>query len=66
MNDTTKMLRIIINGQGTFRQEVLGRIDKLDKKLSGRIDSLDGKIDRVGKRLTERIDKIDKQVSSAL
>ena len=49
MDDTQKMLQVIINGQSSFRQEVLSKIDKLDVKLSGRIDSLDGKIDKVEK-----------------
>lgn len=56
MSDTQTMLRAIINGQSTFRQDVLGRIDKLDTKLTGRID-------QVEKNLTERIDKIGKQLA---
>lgn len=63
MDDTQKMLQVIINGQSTFRQEVLGRIDKLDKRLSGKIDALDQKVDKVDKHLTERIDKLGKQLA---
>ena len=40
-DDTQKMLRAIINGQSAFRQEVLSRIDKLDSKLTGRIDQVE-------------------------
>ena len=61
-DDTQQMLRIIINGQSTFRQEVLGKIDKLDKKLTDRIDGLENnlsqRIDLVEKNLTNRIDKL--------
>ena len=63
MDDTQKMLQAIINGQSSTRQEILGKIDKLDKKLSGRIDSLDIKLDNVEKRLTKRIDKLGKQLA---
>lgn len=70
MNDTQKMLQTIINGQSAFRQDVLGRIDKLDKKLTDRIDSLEGsmdsldqKIDRVEENLTKRLDKIGKSLA---
>ena len=69
-DDTHKMLRAIINGQSVFRQDVLGRIDKLEGKLTVRIDDLeekivglDGKIDGVEKRLTNRIDKLGKQLA---
>lgn len=62
-DNTQQMFRAIINGQSSFRQEVLGRIDKLDQKLSGRIDNLEGKMDNVEKNLTERIDKIGKQLA---
>lgn len=63
MNNTQKMLQAIINGQSTFRQDVLGRIDKLDAKLGGRIDGLEGRIDQVEKNLTIRIDKLGKQLA---
>ena len=63
MNDTQKMLQTIINGQSTFRQELLSKIDKLDQKLGGRIDGLEGKIDQVENNLTGRIDKLGKQLA---
>lgn len=56
MDDTQKMLQTIINGQSSFRQEVLSRIDKLDQRMTG----LDKKIDNVERNLTKRIDKIGK------
>lgn len=64
MDDTQKMLRTIINGQSVMKSELIGRIDKLDTKLSTRIDKLDKKIDGVEERLTKRIDKIGLQVAS--
>ena len=64
MDDTNKMLRAIINGQSAMKSELITRIDKVDKNLSGRIDSLDKKIDGVEKRLTVRIDKIGIQVAN--
>lgn len=63
MDDTQKMLQVIINGQSTFRQEVLGKIDRLERGLGGKIDKLDEKIDRVDKNLTDRIDKLGKQLA---
>jgi len=62
-DDTKKMLQIIINGQSTFRQEVLSKIDNLDQKLEGRIDGLEVKIDKGEKNLTGRIDKLGKQLA---
>lgn len=63
MNDTQKMLQTIINGQSTFRQDVLGRIDKLDTKLGGRINGLEDRIGQVEKNLTSRIDKLGTQLA---
>lgn len=63
MDDTQKMLQIIINGQSTFRQEVLGKIDKLDERLSGKIDALDHNVENVEKHLTELIDRLGKQLA---
>lgn len=70
-DDTTKMLRAIINGQSAMKSELIGKIDKLDKRLTGKVDELEGKItkldkkiDGVEERLTKRIDKIGLQVAS--
>ena len=62
-DNTQQMLRAIINGQSSFRQEFSSRLDKLEKKLTERIDNLDTKIDGVEKRLTKRIDSIGKQLA---
>ncbi|MEK7616638.1 MAG: hypothetical protein AAB414_01135 [Patescibacteria group bacterium] len=63
MNNTQKMLQAIINGQSTFRQEVLSKIDKLDKKITGVEERLGDKIDSVEKNLTKRIDKLGRQLA---
>lgn len=66
MNDTQKMLQAIINGQSTIKQELLGKIDKVDKKVDGldkKVDGLGEKLDRVEKNLTGRIDKLGMQLA---
>lgn len=59
MNDTQKMLQAIINGQSAIKQELSGKIDKIDQK----VDKLSEKLDQVEKNLTGRIDKIGKQLA---
>lgn len=54
MNDTQKMLQAIINGQSAIKQELSGKIDRLNQK----VDGLDEKLDKVERNLTNRIDKI--------
>lgn len=70
MNDVRKMLRAIINGQSALKQEVLGKIDKVEEKLGGRIDNVERRIDTVERRidtveknLTKRIDRIGRQLA---
>lgn len=63
MNDTQKMLQIIINGQSTFRQEVLSKIDRVNKRVDALGERLESKIDSVEKKLTERLDKIGRQLA---
>lgn len=72
MDDTTKMLQAILNGQNALKQELMSKIDKLDRKLTGRIDNLEVKIDgveknlkKVEKNLTARMDKIGMQLAYA-
>ena len=59
MNDTKKMLQAIINGQSAIKQELSGKIDKVDQK----VDRLSEKLDKVEKNLTGRIDKLGKQLA---
>lgn len=64
------MLQAILNGQTAVKQELIGRIDKVDQsvgklegKLEEKFEKLDGKIDRVEKKLTKRLDKIGRQLA---
>lgn len=59
MNDTQKMLQAIINGQSAIKQELSGKIDKVDKK----VDGLGEKLDKAEKNLTKRIDKLGMQLA---
>lgn len=59
MNDTQKMLQAIINGQSAIKQELSGKIDKVDL----RVERLEKKIDQAEKNLTTRIDKLGKQLA---
>lgn len=63
MDDTQKMLRIIINGQSTFRQEVLGEIGDFRKEILAEVDKLDQKIEKVEKSLITRMDGLGKQLA---
>lgn len=63
MDDTKKMLQAIINGQSAIKEELLNRIDKLERKVDQNHKSLSNKLTEVEDRLTERIDKIGSQVA---
>lgn len=57
------MLKAIINGQHAMKRELLDKIDNVEKRLTGRIDGMEGKIESVGINLSNRIDKIGKQLA---
>lgn len=63
MDQVKKMFQAVINGQSAMKAELIAKIDGVDKKFSGKFESLDKKIDRVEKNLTTRIDKIGLQVA---
>ena len=63
MDDTNKMLRMVINGQSAMKSELLTKIDGVEKKLGGRIDSLDKKMDKGFKEVNSRIDKLGKSLA---
>ena len=60
MDDTQKMLQAIVNGQSSFRQEVLGKIDKLGRQLAYLEDDTPTReeFDHLGKR----VDKISQGI----
>ena len=59
MDDTKKMLRVIINGQSAMKSELLTKIDGLGKK----VDNLDVEVEKANRNLTKRIDKLGKQLA---
>lgn len=70
MNDTQKMLQAIIHGQNDLKQELVGKIDKVERKVDkltedvgDKIKGLDQQIDRVDKKLTKRLDNIGRQLA---
>lgn len=67
MDDVQKMFQMLVNGQSTMKGDLLTRIDKLDKKLSDRIDgvenSLSKKMDKGFKEVNDRIDKLGKSLA---
>ena len=58
MSDT-KMLRAIINGQSSLKEELLKKIDGVDKK----VDELKIEVKDTRKSLTLRIDKLGLQLA---
>lgn len=57
------MLQAIINGQSSLKQELVTKIDKLDVKLSNKIDNVEDQLNKVEKNLTNRIDALGKQMA---
>lgn len=62
IDDIQKMLRTIINGQNSFRQEVLNKFDQIESKFDG----LEKIFDRFERNLTKRLDEVDKQLARKL
>jgi len=63
MNEVRGLFRKIINGQSAMKQELLTRIDRIDKKLVGRIDGLEKEMKDGFKKVDSRLDKIGKSVA---
>lgn len=59
MDNTQKMLQAIINGQSALKQELSGKIDRVDQK----VDALSKDLKKVEQNLTKRIDKLGKQLA---
>jgi len=49
-----------------FREELSGRMDGLDHRLSSRMDGLDQKVDRFREELSGRMDALDHRLSSRM
>lgn len=56
MDDTKKMLRMLINGQSLMKSELLTKIDGVKKELSSEMKGSEV-------RLTKRIDKLGKSLA---
>ena len=63
MNDVRKMFKTLVNGQSALKQELLTKIDKLDKKFTGRLDSLKSEMGKGFKKVNKRLDAIGKSVA---
>lgn len=63
MDDTQKMLRMVINGQSAMKSELLTKIDKLDEKLTNRIDSLEKNMNKGFEKVNDRVDKLGKSLA---
>ena len=63
MNDIQKMFQAVIHGQNAIKQELSGKIDKVDQKLEKLGKRLEGRIDQVEENLTQRIDNLGKQLA---
>lgn len=59
MDDTKKMLRVVINGQSVMKEELLKKIDSVDKK----IDKLEKIVGGGFKTVNQRIDKLGKSLA---
>lgn len=64
MDDTQKMLRAVINGQTTLKQELSSEIKKVDQKLDKVERNLTGRIDKIGRQLAYLEDDAPKVISS--
>lgn len=63
MDDVKQMFRKIINGQSAMKSELITRINKVDEKLTGRVDSLQKEMRGGFKKVNERLDKIGLQAA---
>ena len=59
MDDTKKMLRAIINGQTTLKQELVNKINQVDQK----VDNLREELHTFRKDLTNRVDRLGKSLA---
>lgn len=63
MDDTKKMFQTIVNGQSAMKSELLGEIQKLDRKIDTKIDGLGKEMKEEFKKLTARVNKIGSQAA---
>ena len=63
MDEVKKMLRAIINGQSALKQDLIKRIDGVEKSLGNRIDRVERNLNKKIEASTKRLDKIGKSVA---
>ena len=72
MDDVKKMFRTIVNGQSAMKQELLSKIDSLDKKVEKGFTGVNKRLDTIGKSVAYleddaptigEFDKLEKRVS---
>ena len=63
MDEVKKMLRAVINGQSTLKDELLQRIEAVDIKLTDKIEGVETKLSKKIEANTERLDKIGSQLA---
>ncbi len=63
MDNIQTMLKAIINGQSAMKEELIKKIDNVEKNLSTRIDKLENKVDTGFEKVNKRIDNLGKQLA---
>lgn len=56
MDDIKKMLSAVMNGQSALKQELLTKIDSLEKRFDVRFKKLEKKVDKGFKEVNKRLD----------
>ncbi len=59
MEEVKEMLRAVINGQSAMKQELLAKIEKVDKK----VERLEAKVEKGFKKVNSRIDNLGYQLA---
>ena len=63
MDDTQKMLQIILTGQNNMRKELLAVLNKLDKNITKSFDNLETRFEKCINKLDRLLDKLEKRVT---
>ncbi len=63
IDELQKMLRVVINGQTSLKQELLNEIRSGDQKLEKKIDDVHSELKSTRKELTQRVDSIGRQLA---
>ena len=58
MDEQTKLIRILINGQSSMKSELLSEIKRVEVNLIKRFENLEKRVDKLEINLTKRLDMI--------